>query len=291
MIVSILEQSLILGIMVLGIYITYRILDFPDLSTDGTFPLGAAVVGIMLIKGYSPWTAMFFAGVAGAIAGIVTGFLHTHLKITNLLSGILVMIGLYSINLRIMGKSNIHLFNVQHLFNMEKILNIKNLFIMEKINLVILTLILLFFTLLLGLLFKTKFGFILRALGDNENLVSSLGVNEKVLKISGLALGNSLVAISGGLFAQYQGFSDVSMGTGIVVVGLASIILGELVCGKFKRISPLIAILIGGILYRSVIAISLNLGLKASDLKLLTTIIIVLIIATKASVEKIKVGR
>lgn len=291
MIVSILEQSLILGIMVLGIYITYRILDFPDLSTDGTFPLGAAVVGIMLIKGYSPWTAMLFAGVAGAIAGIVTGFLHTHLKITNLLSGILVMIGLYSINLRIMGKSNIHLFNVQHLFNMEKILNIKNLFIMENINLVILTLILLFFTLLLGLLFKTKFGFILRALGDNENLVSSLGVNEKVLKISGLALGNSLVAISGGLFAQYQGFSDVSMGTGIVVVGLASIILGELVCGKFKRISPLIAILIGGILYRSVIATSLNLGLKASDLKLLTTIIIVLIIATKASVEKIKVGR
>ena len=236
MIISLLEQSLILGIMVLGVYITYKILDFPDLSADGTFPLGAAVIAIMLINGYSPWIAILFAGIAGALAGVITGFLHTYLKITNLLSGILVMIGLYSINLRIMGKSNIHLFNTSHLF------------IEENNQLVILILILAFFTLFLLILFKTKFGFILRALGDNENLVNSLGVNEKTLKILGLALGNSLIAISGGLFAQYQGFSDVSMGTGIVVVGLASIILGELVCGKLKGISPLIAILIGGIL-------------------------------------------
>lgn len=291
MIISILEQSLILGIMVLGVYITYRVLDFPDLSTDGTFPLGAAVVAVLLIKGISPLWALLIAGLAGAIAGAITGILHTKLKITNLLSGILVMTGLYSVNLRIMGKSNIHLFNVKHIFNMN-ILNFRDSgFIGENIKLVILGIILIVITTLLALLFKTKYGFILRALGDNENLVSSLGVDEKLLKISGLAIGNALIAISGGLFAQFQGFADVSMGTGIVIVGLASIILGELVCGKMKIISPLIAILVGGILYRTVIAVSLDLGLNASDLKLLTSLIIITIIGTKVLTEKIRKGR
>ena len=239
MLFSILEQSLILGVMVLGVYITYRILDFPDLSADGTFPLGGAIAAILLVKGVSPTMAILAAAAGGAIAGAVTGLLHTKLKITNLLSGILVMTGLYSINLRIMGKSNIHLFSVTHMFS--------DTSVESKITL---TLLFIVGLLIVGmtLFFKTKFGFILRALGDNENLVISLGVNEKTLKIIGLALGNSLIAISGALFAQYQGFADVGMGVGIIIIGLASIILGELVCNRLKWLSPLVMIIIGAIL-------------------------------------------
>ncbi|MGL4392861.1 MAG: ABC transporter permease [Fusobacteriaceae bacterium] len=282
MLLSTIEQGLILGIMVLGVYITYRVLDFPDLSTDGTFPLGGAVVAALLMKGFSPYIAVIIAGLAGALAGCFTGILHTRLRITNLLSGILVMTGLYSINLRIMGKANIPLFNVPHLFG-EQYSVYSNSIILIGIVGVLATLLI--------LLFKTKFGFALRALGDNETLVTSLGVNEKNLKIGGLALGNFLTAISGAIYAQYQGFSDVGMGIGIVIIGLASIILGELVFGKIKYVSPLIMIIIGSFLYRVVIVLSLNAGLQASDLKILTALIIILIIFFKEKVSKIKVGR
>lgn len=282
MIVSIIEQSLILGVMILGVFITYRVLDFPDLSTDGTFPLGGAVAAALIIKGVSPVVAIIIAGVLGAGAGAITGVLHTKLKITNLLSGILVMTGLYSINLRIMGKSNVHLFSVKHLFSEPT---------NEYSNLILLLIIIGVLTTLLILMFKTKFGFILRALGDNENLVTSLGVNEKALKIAGLALGNSLIAMSGALFAQYQGFADVGMGVGIIIIALASIILGELVCNKMRDVSPFITIIIGAILYRVIIVLSLNAGLQASDLKILTVFIIVLIISTKGHLERVRVKK
>ncbi len=282
MLFSILEQSLILGVMVLGVYITYRVLDFPDLSADGTFPLGGSIAAILLVKGVSPTMALLAAAAGGALAGAVTGILHTKLKITNLLSGILVMTALYSVNLRIMGKSNIHLFSVTHMFSDTTVESKTTLTLLLIVGLLITAMV---------LFFKTKFGFILRALGDNENLVISLGVNEKRLKIVGLALGNSLIAISGALFAQYQGFADVGMGVGIIIIGLASIILGELVCNKLKWLSPLVMIIIGAILYRVIIVLSLNLGLQASDLKILTAVIIVLIIGIKENLEKIRIGR
>lgn len=282
MITSILEQSIILGVMILGVYITYKILNFPDLSTDGTFALGGSIVGILLINGTNPFLATAISGLGGAIAGAVAGILHTKLKITNLLSGILVMTGLYSVNLRIMKKSNIHFFTIEHIFSFSE---------NEYFNLIFLISFIIILILLLTFFFKTKFGFLLRALGDNETLITSLGINEENLKIIGLALGNSLIAISGALFAQYQGFSDVGMGIGIIVIALASIIIGELVCGKFTIFSSFTTPVIGAVLYQFIIVASLNAGLQSSDLKLLTSLIIISIIFSKNKINKLKKGR
>lgn len=276
-----LEQGMIFAIMVLGVYISYKILDFPDLSVDGSFPLGASIVGAGLLGGINPIVCLILATIGGALAGLITGILHVRFRIRDLLAGILVMTGLYSINLRIMGKSNIHLFNVKHLFSG------------ETSPIIIIAIILIIVKVLLDFLLKTEFGFALRALGDNEKLVVALGINEKRLKIIGLMLANALVALAGGVLAQHQGFSDIGMGTGIIVSGLASIILGE---GMFKNIKFLkmtTIVVIGSIIYRFAIACALKLGLRATDLKLVTAIIVVIILAPKLNILtslKSKVG-
>lgn len=264
-----LEQGLIFAIMVLGVYISYKILDFPDLSVDGSFPLGAAIVGAGLLKGINPVLCLILAVIGGALAGLVTGILHVRFKIRDLLAGILVMTALYSINLRIMGKSNIHLFNVDHLFSG------------ETNPIIIIGAVLLIVKLLLDFLLKTEFGFALRALGDNEKLVVALGINEKRLKIIGLMIANALVALAGGVLAQHQGFSDIGMGTGIIVAGLASIILGEGMFKNVKFIKMTTVVVIGSIIYRFAIALALKLGLRATDLKLVTALIVVIILAPK----------
>jgi len=264
-----LEQGLIFAIMSLGVYISYKILDFPDLSVDGSFPLGASIVGASLVAGHSPFVSLVFALIGGALAGAFTGFIHTRFNISNLLAGILTMTALYSVNLRVMGKSNIHLFNIEHLFNGGTA---------KAIYIILILLALAKFT--LDFLLKTKFGFVLRALGDNETLVSFLGVNEKTLKILGLAISNSLVAFSGGILAQYQGFADVGMGTGIIVTGLASIIVGESLLKRTKFAMTSIVI-VGSLVYKLVTAFTLRMGLAASDLKLITSLIVILILALK----------
>lgn len=264
-----LEQGLIFAIMVLGVYISYKILDFPDLSVDGSFPLGAAIVGAGLLKGVNPILCLVLATIGGALGGLITGILHVKFKIRDLLAGILVMTALYSINLRIMGKSNIHLFNVKHLFSG------------DTNSILIIGIILIIVKLLLDFLLKTEFGFALRALGDNEKLVVALGINEKRLKIIGLMLANALVALAGGVLAQHQGFSDIGMGTGIIVAGLASIILGEGIFKNVKFIKMTTVVVIGSIIYRFAIAFALKLGLRATDLKLVTALIVVIILAPK----------
>ena len=268
---SSLEQGLIFGIMVLGVYISYKILDFPDMTVDGAFPMGAAIVGSGLMAGVNPVICLILATIGGALAGLVTGILHVKFKIRDLLAGILVMTALYSINLRIMGKSNIHLFNVKHLFtyNLEPI--------------VIILIILVVVKLILDFLLKTEFGFALRALGDNEKLIISLGINEKKLKIIGLMIANSMVALAGGVLAQHQGFADIGMGTGTIVAGLASIILGEGIFKNFKKIKMTTVVLVGSILYRFEIALALKLGLRATDLKLVTALIVVIILIPKVN--------
>ena len=205
MLLGTLEQSFIFAVMVLGVYISYKILDFPDMTVDGSFPLGAAVAAASIVKGLNPVLALILAMAAGAAAGFITGMIHVKLRVTNLLAGIIVMTGLYSINLRIMGKSNIPLFSVKHLFNG----NISAIVVVGVILLIV--------KLGIDFLLKTKFGFALKALGDNESLIISLGLNEKTLKIYGLMLANSLVALSGAVLAQYQGFADVGMGTGTII--------------------------------------------------------------------------
>lgn len=263
---GILEQGLIFAVGALGVYITYTILDFPDLSVDGTFALGAAITGAFIIKGMDPFISLAAAFIGGAIGGLATGILHVKLKITNLLSGILVMIGLYSINLRIMGKANLPMFNKKNIFS-------------SNISIVItLVLIVMAVKLLMDILFKTKFGYILRATGDNDTLVTSLGVNKGTVKIAGLMISNGLVALSGAIMAQYQGFSDISMGTGFIVIALASIILGQSVFKKITLLKGTTIVIIGAFLYKLSVGFAINLGVPPTDLKLITSLIVVITI-------------
>ena len=260
------EQSLIFAIMVLGVYISFRILNFPDMTVDGTFPLGAAISAKLLTLGVNPYLTLLVVLIAGATAGAITGLIHTKLKVKDLLAGILVMTALYSVNLRVMGKSNIPLFEEDNIFNTEYSM---------MITIVVLILISKF---LLDYLLKTKFGFALKALGDNENLIVSLGLNEEKYKIYGLMIANAFVAFSGAVLAQYQGFADVGMGTGIIVIGLASIIIGDTLFGKRRRLAGTTIVIIGSILYRGVIAVTLSMGMDASDLKLITSVIVIVIL-------------
>jgi len=268
------EQSLIFAIMVLGVYISFRILNFPDMTVDGTFPLGAAISAKLLTLGVNPYLTLLVALVAGAVAGAVTGLIHVKLKVKDLLAGILVMTALYSVNLRVMGKSNIPLFEEDNIFNTEYSM---------MITIVVLILISKF---LLDYLLKTKFGFALKALGDNENLIVSLGLNEEKYKIYGLMIANAFVAFSGAVLAQYQGFADVGMGTGIIVIGLASIIIGDTLFGKRRRLAGTTIVIIGSILYRGVIAVTLSMGMDASDLKLITSIIVIVILWIQKQKDK-----
>lgn len=268
------EQSLIFAIMVLGVYISFRILNFPDMTVDGTFPLGAAISAKLLTLGVNPYLTLLVALVAGAAAGAVTGLIHVKLKVKDLLAGILVMTALYSVNLRVMGKSNIPLFEEDNIFNTEYSM---------MITIVVLILI---SKLLLDYLLKTKFGFALKALGDNENLIVSLGLNEEKYKIYGLMIANAFVAFSGAVLAQYQGFADVGMGTGIIVIGLASIIIGDTLFGKRRRLAGTTIVIIGSILYRGVIAVTLSMGMDASDLKLITSVIVIIILWIQKQKDK-----
>ena len=268
------EQSLIFAIMVLGVYISFRILNFPDMTVDGTFPLGAAISAKLLTLGVNPYLTLLVALVAGAAAGAITGLIHVKLKVKDLLAGILVMTALYSINLRVMGKSNIPLFEEDNIFNTEYSI---------MITIVVLILISKF---LLDYLLKTKFGFALKALGDNENLIVSLGLNEEKYKIYGLMIANAFVAFSGAVLAQYQGFADVGMGTGIIVIGLASIIIGDTLFGKRRRLAGTTIVIIGSILYRGVIAVTLSMGMDASDLKLITSVIVIVILWIQKQKDK-----
>lgn len=264
---SVLEQGFIFGVMVLGVYITYKILDFPDLSVEGSFPMGAAITASCIVGGMNPLAASILSMVGGAAAGAITGILHVKLKITNLLSGILVMIGLYSINLRIMGKSNIPLFNKESIFSNP----------MPKVIIALIIALLIKF--ILDLLFKTKFGFLLIATGDNPALVTSIGVDTGIIKIIGLMISNALVALSGSLMTQYQRFSDVGMGSGIIVMGLASVIFGEAIFKRFNFMLPTTMALIGSLLYRTATGFALKLGVPPTDLKLITSIIVIIALA------------
>lgn len=259
-IINILQQGLIFSIMVLGVYITYKILDFPDLSVDGSFVTGGSVVSILLLNNINPIISLFIALLSGMLAGLITGILHVKLKITNLLSGILVMIGLYSINLRIMGKSNVPIFSA------------KTIFSLDISPIIVLIIVAILGKLVLDFLLSTKFGFLIIATGNNPDMVTSLGVDKGKIKIAALMISNGLVALSGGILVQYQRFSDIGMGTGIVVMGLASIIFAE---ALFKKIKPTTMAIFGSIVYRLSIGLALKLGFSPNDLKLVTCVIIV----------------
>lgn len=279
-IINAVEQGLLFALVSMGVYITYKILDFPDLSVDGTFPLGAAISAVLLIKGVNPWISILFATLGGAVAGAVTGFLHVKLKISNLMSGILVMIALYSVNLRIMGKSNTPLFNTNHIFKNQAVNSI-----------VIILAVVLVFKLILDLFLKTKVGFLLIAVGDNEQVVSSLGVNKNSVKVLGLMISNGLVAMAGALTAQHQGFTDVIMGQGTVVMGLAAVVIGISIFGKLSFIKVTTLSVFGAIIYKLVVALALWMKLNPNDLKLMTAVIVVIALTSNNKLFKIKKKR
>ncbi|MGL5151077.1 MAG: ABC transporter permease [Clostridium sp.] len=275
--ISVLEQASLFALVALGVYITYKILDFPDLSVDGTFPLGAAISASLLVSGVNPYIAVLASALGGMIAGGVTAFLHVKLKISNLMSGILVMIGLYSINLKVMGdKSNVSLFNSEHIFK-------------SGISpLIIILVIILLIKIAFDVFLKTKLGFLLIAVGDNEQVVTSLGVNKNKIKVLGLMLSNALVALSGGLTAQYQGFADVSMGVGTVVKGLACVIIGVSLLGKISVIKASTLSIIGTVIYYIAINVALRMGLHPNNLNLLTALVIVIALSSNNKVFRFK---
>ena len=268
-------QGLIYAPIVLGVYITYSILDFPDLSVDGTFPLGAAVAAVCLTAGMDPILSILLAMLAGAAAGFITGALHVYLKITNLLCGILVMTGLYSINLKIMGKANIPLLKTTTVYpsDMENGPTLNMLY-----ALLITLLVVIIIKILLDLYMRTYSGKALLAVGASEQLVTTLSVNTGNLKIAGLMIANGLTALSGALMAQYQRFADVGMGSGTVVIGLAAVIIGRAIFGRARFIQGSTSVIFGAIIYKIVVGIALKLGLDANWMKLATAVIFVLVI-------------
>jgi putative tryptophan/tyrosine transport system permease protein len=273
-----LEQGLAYGLVALGIVISFRILAFPDLTVDGSFPLGAAVVARLIMEGAPPMYGILLAIIAGFLAGCCTGVLYTKLKINSLLCGILMMTILYSINLRIMGRSNIQLLTVETFLTPLENLDI-NRFV---------SIIAFFFVVALGIklltdwFFRTQIGFAMRATGDNEQMIRSLGVNTNNITILGLGISNAFVALSGALVAQDQGFADVGMGIGMIVAGLASIIIGEALIGKNTVQRMTLAALTGSIVYKWIIAVGLRLGLAPTDLKLATGIMVILALGIPA---------
>lgn len=265
--ISVVTQSLILAIMAIGVYITFKILDFPDMTADGSYTMGAAISAAALVRGLNPIVGVLLAVVGGALAGMVTGLLHIKVKISNLLSGILTMGMLYSINLRIMGKSNIPLFTFPNLFKG------------DIPPVVIAFIFVLIAKILLDLFLKTGLGYTLKGVGDNEQMIKSLGINIGNIKILGLMISNALISLSGALMAQFQGFADVTMGIGTLVLGIASIIIGLTLFKKVRAVKATTAILIGAFIYQFTIYFALNLGMLSTDLKLISSLVIVAFLA------------
>lgn len=271
-----LELGIIFAVMALGVFISFRTLNMPDLTVDGSYTLGAAVSAVLCSSGH-PLLGLAVAFVAGCAAGSVTALLTTKLKIQPLLSGILMMLALYSINLKVMGKANIPLLNKPKIYNVFSETSFKQ-YAAIIISLVILAAMLF----LLYCFLKTKFGFVLRATGDNDKMVRALGVNTDFTILVGLAISNGLVALCGAMIAQYQSFADIGMGIGMVIIGLASVIIGEVIggaiCefifGRFTLIMRLSSVIFGAILYRLVIAVALELGMPPTDLKLVSAVIV-----------------
>ena len=264
--------GLLWSVMTIGVYITYRILDIADLSVEGSLPLGAAVACSLIVKGLNPYLASGCALLAGCLAGLCTGLLHTKLRIPALLSGILTMIALYSINLRVMGAPNVSILRMNTVF---RPLTRAGMSSSAAIILVggvcaLLTISVLYW------FFGTELGSAIRATGNNQRMVRAQGINTDTMKILGLVISNGLVSLSGALIAHSQNFADVQMGTGSIVIGLASLIIGEVLFGGKNFYRRLVALILGAVVYRLIIALVLELGMNPNDLKLFTAITVAL---------------
>ena len=280
------SQGVLWGIMALGVYITFRLLDIADLTVDGSFATGGAVCAVAITNGVSPLLSIVLALLAGVVAGWITGFLHTKCQIPAILAGILTQIGLYSINLRIMGRSNLPLLQSNTVFkSFQRLtgLNIQWTAIVIGVFFAALTAGLLYW------FFGTETGSAIRATGNNENMARALGVNTNFTKLLGLMIANGLIAVSGALVTQSQGYADIKMGIGAIVIGLASIVIGEVIFqGKGNFYVRLTSIVVGSVIYRIIVAVVLQMGLSTDDLKLLTAGLVAVALTVPIMIEKNK---
>ncbi|MDD2612856.1 MAG: ABC transporter permease [Bacteroidales bacterium] len=279
--------GLILALLALGIFISFRIFDFPDITAEGSFTFGAATAASLIVAGVNPLLASLAAFMAGMAAGAVTGIIHTKFKINPLLAGILVMTALYSVNLHVMGKSNMPMLNQTTVFSWVESLSdtvsgigdkttiigwevaTKDLWLLLFCFLAIIS-----FSLILWWFFKTNIGTAMRATGDNDQMIRALGVNTKAMIIIGIALSNGFIALAGAMLAQYQGFADVQMGIGMMVWGLASVIIGEAIINDSSVGFVIIGAVLGSVLFRLLVAIALRWGLNPNDLKIITALFV-----------------
>lgn len=290
MITGVLEQGLIYGVLALGLLITYRILDFPDLTVDSSFPLGAAVSAVLTVNGIAPCLTLIISIFAGALAGLITGLIHVKCKVRDLLSGIITMTGLYSINLRIAGKANLPLFSGDTLFKNDFLSALPDA-VRPYSTLVICLIIVVIAKLALDWFLKTKAGFLLRAAGDNASVVTTLSKDQGTVKIMGLMIANALVALSGAVMCQQQRFFDISMGTGTMVIGLASVIIGTNIFKHASFIKSTTMVIIGSILYKACVSIAISMGMEASDMKLITAVLFLLIlVASHTRRKKVRIN-
>ena len=285
-ILGVLEEGLVYAIMALGVYITYKILDFPDLSVDGTFPLGGAVTVTLILAGINPLATLFIAFAIGALAGCITGFIHVKLKVRDLLSGIIVMTALYSVNLRVAGKANVPFFNVSTIFENSLVNRLFPASLSGVTVVVILAVIVFVVKFILDQYLKTRSGYLLRAVGDNETLVTSLAKDRGRVKIVGLAIANGLAALAGSVYCQQKGFFEISMGTGTIVIGLANVIIGTKLFKRIGFVKSTTAVIIGSIIYKACVSFAIFLGMEASDLKLITSVLFLAILVLSNGREK-----
>ena len=279
MILGILEEGFIYAILALGVYITYSILDFPDLSVDSTFPLGSVVTAVLILAGFPAIVTLPIAFLAGAFAGMMTGLIHVKLKVRDLLSGIIMMTGLYSINLVIgSDRSNVPIFGEHTIFENAISEHVQSSPIAPFFVVIVSFLLVLLVKFLLDGYLKTRSGYLLQAVGDNETIVTSLAKDKGLVKIIGLALANGLVALAGSIYCQKQGFFEITTGTGSIVIGLASVIIGTKVLKRFHRIKTTTAVIVGAILYQTCVSIAIFMGMKASYLKLITAFLFLIIL-------------
>lgn len=277
-VLGIFEEGLIYAIVALGVYITYKILDFPDLSVDGTFPLGAAITAVLILKDVNPVLILILSFIGGALAGCATGLIHVKLKVRDLLSGIIVMTALYSVNLRIAGKANLPIFSKPTIFEATGSSDFGGVLLLFIITIVC--------KLLLDWYLSTRSGYLLRAVGDNEVLVTSLAKDKGLVKIVGLSIANGFVSLAGSIYCQQRGFFEISIGTGTIVIALASVIIGTKMFRKVSFMKTTTAVIIGSIIYKACVSLAIAMGMQASDLKLITAILFLIILVTSSQSGK-----
>ena len=284
-VISIVEQGLIYGILALGVYITYKILDFPDLTVDGSFPLGGAVTAFLLTRGISSYLSLLAAFLAGALAGLCTGLIHVKCRVRDLLSGIIMMTALWSINLYIAGTANVPLFSQETIFKngmLEKVFPERLQGYSTLLIILVLTLISKF---LLDAYLQTKSGYLLRAVGDNAALVISLAKEQGNVKIIGLALANGLVSLAGSIFCQEERVFEISMGTGAIVIGLASVIIGTSIFRKLTLLKATSAVVVGSVIYKACVAVALK-NFEPQAMKLITSVLFLVILVVSMERRK-----